>query len=290
MGIFLDRLRHLNELQIDGQDIDDNDDYTMDDEEDDAATEAPADAAQDDAEETNAADNAEVDAADGTDDEEDDFTLDDTDAEDTEATEGDAAEEQPAPDQREETNGATGVDTTADAPAGGDDAADDNFTMDDNNTGGGDTEGGAEGGEDAAPADGGDQGNNNAGGEKIENPTDEIADADAKAAEEQIYDSLTDDQKRIRVLQLKIDYKDLYETIINTIEGVNNIPKNMDNIETIKKLTEYLTKCKNILIDYVENVFDQNPYLENYATYLKYMAIFRTVAKVMEEMNKAKEK
>ena len=117
-----------------------------------------------------------------------------------------------------------------------------------------------------------------------EDPTDLIDDDDKRAAEEAIYDSLTDDQKRIHILQLKIDFKDLYETINNTMEGINGIPKNSENLETIKRLITFLTKAKNILIDYVDNCFDNNSYLENYTIYIKYLAVFRTTAKIVDEL------
>lgn len=84
---------------------------------------------------------------------------------------------------------------------------------------------------------------------------------------------------------MKLDYKDLYETMTTTIEGINGIPKNSDNIESIKRLIMLLTKARNILIDYLENNFDSNPYLENYTMYIKYMAVFRTASKVIEEIN-----
>ena len=99
---------------------------------------------------------------------------------------------------------------------------------------------------------------------------------------------MTDDQKRIRVLQLKIDYKDLYETIITTKEGINSIPKTMENLDIIKRLTLFTEKTKNILIDYIQNNFDKNPYLENYAMYIKFMSVFRSISKVIEEINNSK--
>ena len=62
----------------------------------------------------------------------------------------------------------------------------------------------------------------------------------------------------------------------------------MDNLDTIKKLTLFTEKTKNILIDYIQNNFDKNPYLENYAMYIKFMAVFRTISKVIEELNAAR--
>ena len=100
-----------------------------------------------------------------------------------------------------------------------------------------------------------------------------------------MYDSLTDDQKRIRTLSLKMEFKDLYESILGVIDGINGIPKSLDNIDSIKRVTNYVTKAKNILIDYMQNNFDKNPYLENYTIYIKFMAIFRTVGNVINDLN-----
>lgn len=270
----------INELRINGQTVDDNDDFNI---ENDTQTDAekqndnPDDIAQ------NAANNAAEDQQDAVEaepqqddtpaedtgnDPEDDFTIDDTDEADTTATESD-----------------NGEDTTTDVEDDTDDGTNDDFTVTGDEDGGeevsnsGDDEQ-SSGGENTTQ-----QTNNAQEKQGPADPTDGIDDDEDRAAEEAIYDSLTDDQKRIRVLQLKLDYKDLYETMTTTIEGINGIPKNSDNIESIKRLIMLLTKARNILIDYLENNFDSNPYLENYTMYIKYMAVFRTASKVIEEIN-----
>ena len=270
----------INELRINGQTVDDNDDFNI---ENDTQTDAekqndnPDDIAQ------NAANNAAEDQQDATEaepqqndtpaedtgnDPEDDFTIDDTDEADTTATESD-----------------NGEDTTTDVEDDTDDGTNDDFTVT------GDEDGGEEvsnSGDDEQPSGGENttQKTNSAQSKQgPADPTDDIDDDEDRAAEEAIYDSLTDDQKRIRVLQLKLDYKDLYETMTTTIEGINGIPKNSDNIESIKRLIMLLTKARNIIIDYLENNFDANPYLENYTMYIKYMAVLRTASKVIEEIN-----
>lgn len=249
MGIFA---RYLHELQVNGQTVGDEDNFTVDGGADVGAedpTAAPADQA-DDAADTDVGD------------EDDDFTLDETDEEDLDDTEGD-------------------TDETQDEDQTTEDDADDDFTVEDPE--GGEEEGGDDTTGDETPAD--DTTTDNTSSD----PSNNISDDDARQAEEQIYDSLTDNQKRIRVLQLKIDYRDLYETIENTLDGINRIPKNSENIETYTRLVSALTKMKSILIDYINNNFDQNSYLENYTMYIKYMAAFRTVSKVIEEINKATE-
>lgn len=264
-------MKFINELQVNGQTVDDNDDFNVgEDETPDAKTQGqdPADAAQADSENQTQNDTAQQQDDTGTDaqntgDEDDNFTLDDTEATD----ENTPTEEAPTDD------GNTGEGDTVPPE---DTEGDDDFTVD-----GGDEES-PEGDDGTDDAQGG---NSPAENKAPADPSDAIDDDEERAAEEAIYDSLTDDQKRIRVLQLKLDYKDLYETMTTTIEGVNRIPKNSDNIETVKRLILLLTKAKKILIDYVENNFDANPYLENYTMYIKYMAVFRTAMKVIEEIN-----
>lgn len=265
-------MMNLNELQINGQTVDDNDDFNVGEDEDTTPTENqndnPSDVAQTDAE-----DNTTGQSDEG----EDDFTLDDADEDnDTQTT------EEPANDTGNDENTSEaedGVDTQNDDGTAGDDS-DDDFTVD--------------GGEDKGTDDDNTQSDTSSDSSNTDNapedPSENIQDDEDRAAEEAIYDSLTDDQKRIRVLQLKLNYKDLYETMNTTLAGIDNISKNTDNIETIKRLTMLLTKAKSILIDYVENNFDSNPYLENYTMYIKYMAVFRTAAKVIEELNASMEK
>ena len=264
-------MMNLNELQINGQTVDDNDDFNVGEDEDTTPTENqndnPSDVAQTDAEDNTAGQSDEG---------EDDFTLDDADeSNDTQTT------EEPANDTGNDENASEdGVDTQNDDGTAGDDS-DDDFTVD--------------GGEDKGTEDNentqGDTSSDSSNTDNApEDPSENIQDDEDRAAEEAIYDSLTDDQKRIRVLQLKLNYKDLYETMNTTLAGIDNISKNTDDIETIKRLTMLLTKAKSILIDYVENNFDSNPYLENYTMYIKYMAVFRTAAKVIEELNASMEK
>ena len=282
----ISHLIKLNELQVNGQTVDDNDDFNVGEETPtnaEAQAESPADVAQNDAEnqtqeepeapETGAADEPAPQAdTTTTEDQEDDFTLTDTE---------EPAPAEETPTQAEETPAADDT-TTGGEAAPEDPEGDDNFTVD------GGEEPAEDGGE--APAEGGEQQPEQHPAKELpKDPTDAISDDDDRAAEEAIYDSLTDDQKRIRVLQLKLNYKDLYETMSNTLEGINNIPKNADNLETIKRLTLLINKAKNILIDYVENNFDSSPYLENYTVYMKYIAVFRTASKVIEELNASKD-
>lgn len=308
------RNRFLNELHVNGEDVTDDDDFSIEDEDNDNmdTDNNPSDQAQDAADnpESDEQDTAPMTDPDNNVEDEDDFTLQDDDTEEpeegtddqpTETTEEveasdnntddapvtdeanvDTDEEDDftiqdddgAEDQPDEGGEDAPTDDTGDAS--GDDQEDD-FTMSD----GGDVP--AEG--DDQGQEGGDNQQDNSGDQAPVDPSDNISDEDIKTSEEQMYDSLTDDQKRIRTLSLKMEFKDLYESILGVIDGINGIPKSLDNIDSIKRVTNYVTKAKNILIDYIQNNFDKNPYLENYTIYIKFMAIFRTVGNVINDLN-----
>lgn len=301
MSLF-EHLMKLNELQVNGEQIGEDDDFDMGDN-DQTADDTPdpdtnpSDTADAEAENQDNDTSPENNDESGNDtqqtDDEDDFTLDDDGEEAMDNTTTDDAGNDGGDAETPDDNADTaqqndGGDATPDDT--GADTGDDDFSMDDGgDSGDGGDDTGGEGGEDAET----DGGNGDAGGgdnNTPSDPTDGVSDEEQRAAEEEMYDSLTDDQKRIRTLQLKIDYKDLYETFINALDGVSNIPKTSDNLETIKRLNTLLTKAKSILISYIRNNFDQNTYLENYTMYLKYLAVFRTAAKVIEELNNADDK
>lgn len=308
----------FNELTVNGVDISDDDNFDMefdDDDDDDLAEgeDAPSDQAQDAVENPDAPEEDNAPAVDDTSDEDpdaDNFTIQDDETEMTQTTNDNEDEEdnftleedqdQPQEDQQS-TDGNTETPTTDEAPAdnGGDDQSEqsedqdqqqeedpnaDNFTMtDDQASGGGDEEG-------EAPPEGDEsqqqQGNTNNQSEELpEDPTDNVSDDDLRSSEEQMYDSLTDDQKRARTLALKIDFKNLYESILSSLEGINGIPKSLDNIDTINRVLAYTTRSKEILIDYIQNNFDKSPYLENYSVYIKFLAVLRTVSNVINELN-----
>lgn len=315
------RNRFLNELHVNGEDVTDDDDFSLEDEEnEDMDTDTnPSDQAQDAADnpESDEQDTAPMTDPDNNVEDEDDFTLQDDDTEQPESDEGDQpaetteevetsddnTDDAPVTDEAnvdadeeddftlQDDDGAEDQDQTNDGgeePATddtGDADEDDDFTMSDDGGDGGDTP--AEGDEsDQGQEGGGDNQQASSGSDQAPaDPSDNISDEDIKTSEEQMYDSLTDDQKRIRTLSLKMEFKDLYESILGVIDGINGIPKSLDNIDSIKRVTNYVTKAKNILIDYMQNNFDKNPYLENYTIYIKFMAIFRTVGNVINDLN-----
>lgn len=263
----------IQELSIGGQNIDDNDDdFAVEDPEaeapdnpgDGAATaqsnEAPTGSETADtstnANSTAASQDTAAPADTGDDGEgiQDDFSLPDDDV--------GAGEEDPG---NPPTPGEEGED-------GGDDIQDD-FSMGDGaeeGAEGDDTDGGAT---DTSSDVGASTGN-------VDKTSQEIKDNEAK-----LYETLSDDEKNQRILQLKNDFKDLYDQSDATINAVNTIDKNDDNIETIQRLINTLNNMQNYIRDYLTMVFDKKSYMDNNAIHLKFAAMFDTVRKVIDELN-----
>lgn len=114
----------------------------------------------------------------------------------------------------------------------------------------------------------------------VDKTSQEIKDNEAK-----LYETLSDDEKNQRILQLKNDFKDLYDQSDATINAVNTIDKNDDNIETIQRLINTLNNMQNYIRDYLTMVFDKKSYMDNNAIHLKFAAMFDTVRKVIDELN-----
>ena len=125
-----------------------------------------------------------------------------------------------------------------------------------------------------------------AGGAK--DPSSTITDDDQRAAEESLYDSLSDDDKIKRIVKLKESYRDIYDTINTTINAVNNIPKNANNLEKIQRVQVSLSKLKEIIVDYVTYNFDNRSYIDNYSNYIKFIAVLRTVSEIISYINSDK--
>lgn len=110
-------------------------------------------------------------------------------------------------------------------------------------------------------------------------------DDEIKQAEDTLYDALSEDQKKIRILQLKLGFKDLYTETDAILTAINNIPKQDDNIETIRRLIAVLNDVKQYILDYMSTQFDKRSYLDNNQIYIKYINVFRTIRKVIDELN-----
>ena len=232
---------------------------------------------------------------------------------DTEDTGGDQPDSnQPDNNQTDQPNDGQEVDDidAADSDEEPDDAGEDNPENAPQNDAGeeppaeadGDDIDAADGGDDIDSADNGGSGNADSGGDGESGNETEGTDSgsgsggsgasgsglsdEEKNAENDIYESLSDEDKMIRNIQLKSKFAQLHEDADNYMESINRITKNDENILPLKKIVVALGKVKTYIVDYLENIYNSTSYIDNFTNYVKFLVVFRTIGNVLKEMSK----
>ena len=185
-------------------------------------------------------------------------------AEDDQTTEAPATdagtEEAPAPEESGEdaTNDDFDIDTTLDDEDGGDDdgMGDDMGGTDDPDTSTTDTT--TTGDEEDEP---------------VEANTDMFA-------------SLSAEEQRIKISELKKQFGALYSSIDDTLVKINNTETDENNIEVVQKITGVLVTTKRYIMDYLTVHFPAKSFLENDIMYNRFLSIVFSISNVLEEMGK----
>ena len=193
---------------------------------------------------------------------------------DTGADTGDAGEtsdNNDSVDSGDDSSGDEDLDVDADLDAdtgdsgGGDDmdAGGDDSSTDD--TGGSDDTGFDSGGDD------------DSGGEPVKANTD-------------IFSSLSAEEQKLKIGELKKSYASLYASIDDISERINNLDDDKIDIEVINRIISAVYKFKTIIGEYINSIYNSKSYIENKVQYMKFIVIINTIASVVEKVSKYKEK
>ena len=106
--------------------------------------------------------------------------------------------------------------------------------------------------------------------------------------EDNIFSSLTPEQKAIKVVELKGSYVELFKACDDILEKINLIPKENSTIEVFENITNTLLDLKTYIEYYISRTYDTRSYLENEVTLQKYTTIFNAVKEMFKEISKRK--
>jgi hypothetical protein len=106
--------------------------------------------------------------------------------------------------------------------------------------------------------------------------------------EDDIYNTLSDEQRAIKEKELKNNFSKLYNDSNDYIEKINNKPKSEDNIEILEKLVNSLVSIKNYVSDYIINTYSTKSYTENDIMYQKFLVGLVAIKNILAEMAKEK--
>lgn len=191
----------------------------------------------------------------------------------------------------EETAAADNADTNGDGEVSDDeanaaateegDAADEEFDVDTDIP-----EGDDEGGDDA-----GDDNNNDTVDTSSSPPdTSPASDDEVKPANTNIFDTLTAEEQNIKIKELKKSYQNLYATIDDILNRINNMDIDEDTLDVMSRVTITLCNLKDELANYFIHIFNLRSYLENDIKFNEFLAILKAVTVVVDELSSKKQK
>lgn len=111
-----------------------------------------------------------------------------------------------------------------------------------------------------------------------------------KGVENELFDTLTDNEKNNKILKLKEEYFELFKKLTGYETTVSNIEKDSNNVEMFVRIRKTIGDLKEYVYYYILHNFDTVSYFENQMMFYKYISILNSITKILEKYNKNTEK
>lgn len=122
-----------------------------------------------------------------------------------------------------------------------------------------------------------------------DNTEEEDTNDDAVENNTNIFSSLTAEEQKIKIMELKNLFANLYNSANDITDKFDNTTTNNNDIETIERLSTVLYSLKVYLRDYIINKFSQRTYIENDIAFNRFLSVFNSINVIIEDMNKQKD-
>ena len=108
---------------------------------------------------------------------------------------------------------------------------------------------------------------------------------DIKRQEEEMYSDMSPEQLDIMHRELKSRFIDIYNICTNTIERLSAVHVSEDNVPTLEYISRTLSTTKDMIVDYIDNIYKSKSYIENNVNYNKYLVIINAINKMLESID-----
>ena len=116
--------------------------------------------------------------------------------------------------------------------------------------------------------------------------SDTVTDSPAKEAERQLFDSLSPEEQAIKNNMLKKLYIELYTNCNNITDKLNNIGSELDEVNPqIKRVLALLFNLKQMIDDYLTNIYKTKSYIENDIMFNRYLSVLNSVKNIIKDIN-----
>lgn len=105
-----------------------------------------------------------------------------------------------------------------------------------------------------------------------------------------IFADLSKEEQGVKIEELKQLYSDLYSSVDDFIRKINDIDPDENNVRVIKRCSNTLYNLKKYISDYLLNLFPIKSYIENDIEFNRFLTILNSVANVIDDISKTKEK
>lgn len=138
-------------------------------------------------------------------------------------------------------------------------------------------------GGDMPPEDGeGDNDEGNQGGGDNQQSEEEVD--DLKAKEEELYANLTPDQLDIKHKELKGQFLSMFDMVSELVERMGDTGTTEENIKIVEYISNNLINLKDMISDYVNDVYQTKSYIENSIMYNRFLATLNAINQLLEEI------
>ena len=117
---------------------------------------------------------------------------------------------------------------------------------------------------------------------KEEQPEKEVD--DLKTAEEEMYANLTPEQLDIKHKELKGQFLEMFDIVSELIDRIGDAGISEENIKIIEYISNNLINLKDMISDYVNDVYQTKSYIENSIVYNRFLATLNGINRLLEEI------
>lgn len=110
------------------------------------------------------------------------------------------------------------------------------------------------------------------------------SDEEPVEANTDIFNSLTAEEQKIKIKELKNMFGELYLSCNDLLEKINLIDADDDMLDTITRLSMTLYSLKQYIGDYIKNTFVMKSYIENDVAFNRFLAILNSVSNITNEI------
>lgn len=128
----------------------------------------------------------------------------------------------------------------------------------------------------------GDNGQSQSNDNKDQQPEKEVD--DLKAAEEEMYANLTPEQLDIKHKELKGQFLEMFDIVSELIDRIGDAGTSEENIKIIEYISNNLINLKDMISDYVNDVYQTKSYIENSIVYNRFLATLNGINRLLEEI------